>query len=179
MDGTHFDTVIRGLARQTSRRGALGGLLAGIAALGAATGAAALKGRNRRDRNRDGGDDEIPQVPGTQAGGVWDATIDICHFNFEDGGYNIITVSAPELPQYLERGDTLFIDCCEIANCGPLTCYTVTDCIEGACMYTTTGGASCDLGNGVFGVCGKDGVCVGAPAAPVAPVTTVEVAPVG
>ncbi len=177
MDGKQFDTLARAVTREASRR-RLFGALAG-AAMGLATGANALAAKKRKKKRGNAAPDEDPVIPGTQVGGVWDETIEICHFNFEDGSHRVMMVSAPSLPDYLALGDTLFIDCCVDVDCGPLPCTTAPSCIEGACMYEFTGGAPCDLGNGYSGVCDKGGTCVGSVTTDPAPLVTQDAAPVG
>jgi hypothetical protein len=98
--------------------------------------------------------------PGTLAGGIWDETIEICHFNAETGAYEVIPVPTPTVPEYLNAGDTLYIDCCITAECGALPCLTPSACIEGACAYDPVPGASCALEDGTTGVCDDDGDCV-------------------
>jgi hypothetical protein len=166
MDGTQLDRIARGIALETSRRGLLGGLLGGTLAVLFGTPALAVKRRKRRGRRdgsggTDGSETETMLPPGTLTGGVWEETLDICHFNAEKGRYEVIAVSTVSVPDYLNQGDTLFIDCCTDAECGVLPCLTPTGCIEGACAYDTVQGAPCALGDGTTGVCDADAVCVG------------------
>jgi hypothetical protein len=181
MDDKNFDTIARGLASETSRRQALAGALSGAIAL--VTGGSTFAARRKRKRRGDGNEDEALLVPGTQVGGVWDETIEICHFDWETGEHQVMAVSTPSLPEYLNLGDTLYIDCCVDTDCLPQRCLTPSGCIEGACMYDITEGASCVI-DGVEGVCDSEGSCI-AIAVPtpvtVAPVVTapVETVPVG
>jgi hypothetical protein len=186
MDGKEFDRMARGLTSQSPRRQIVGGLV-GVA-LAAITGstASAVKRRKRRDRGGDGSDGsaeatgEITLPPGTLAGGVWDETIEICHFDPEKGEYRVMPVPTVNIPDYLNAGDTLFIDCCIDADCTGMACFTSSGCIEGACAYDAVPGASCDLGDGTFGVCDADGVCVSSAVTTSAPVATGEApAPTG
>jgi hypothetical protein len=176
MDGKQFDRVARSLTRQAPRRRLVGGLLGGALAAISGTTASAVKRRKRRGRGGDGSDGaeeatgEVTLPPGTLAGGVWDETIQICHFDPERGEYRVIPVPTVTIPDYLNAGDTLFIDCCVDADCFGLACYTSSGCIEGACAYDPTPGVSCDRGDGTFGVCDDDGVCVSTVTA--APATT-------
>jgi hypothetical protein len=160
MDGTRFDSAARGLARARSRRAVLGGLLGAIAATSASS-TLAVKNRKRKGKGQggDGSEDEDVLALGTLAGGVWEASMEICHFNAETGGFERMLVSAPELPNYLNAGDTLYIDCCVDGDCQWQPCATPTGCIEGACMYEITAGVECALSDGLTGVCGKDGTC--------------------
>ncbi len=159
MDGKQLDSIARALARQTPRRTLFGGIIGGAFALFAGVTAAPAKRRSQRTR-RDGRDGEESIAPGTQVGGIWDSTIDICHFNAETGGYEVMAVSTPTLPDYLNQGDTLFIDCCVSADCKARPCMIPSGCIEGACMYDPAEGAPCDLGDGTTGVCDADAMCV-------------------
>lgn len=183
MDDTRFDAVARGLARAASRRSVLGGLLGAFAAASAPS-ALAVKNRKRKGKGQgqgqgqDGGD-ESALAPGTQVGGVWEASIEICHYDAERGSFEVMMVSAPDLPNYLNAGDTLYIDCCVDGDCRWQPCATPTGCIEGACMYEITTGAECALSDGLTGVCGKDGACQSTappPAEPVAVPTSQEAA---
>jgi hypothetical protein len=175
MDGRHFDTATRALARQTPRRLVLGGLLAAATALLTETDTRAVKPRRRRNRDGQGGDTDITLPPGTLTGGVWDESIEICHFDFGTGKYRIIAVPTPSVPNYLNQGHTLFIDCCVDTDCALRTCLIATGCIEGACAYDTTEGAACQTGEGVSGYCDDRARCV--PYTP--PTTTTVVTPMG
>jgi hypothetical protein len=171
MDGKQFDMM----AREMSRRRAIGSALGGAIALvtGSSVFAAKRNRRRRGDRN-----DEAPLVPGTQVGGVWDETIEICHFDWETGEHQVMAVSTPSLPEYLNLGDTLFIDCCVDPDCLPQRCLTPSGCIEGACMYDVTEGAGCVI-NGAQGYCDGDGNCIAVAVPTPVSVAPVEVVPVG
>jgi hypothetical protein len=163
MDGKQFDRIARDLTRETSRRTALGGLLGGALALALGGNAAsAIKRRRRRGRRGNDGVEttESALPPGTLAGGVWDETLQICHFDPESGKVKVIAVSTPSVPQYLNAGDTLFIDCCVDDECVALPCLTPTGCIQGACAYDKTEGAACALTDGTTGYCNSDAKCV-------------------
>ena len=169
MDGKRFDAAARGLAAVTSRRGAFGLVLGGIFA-GATTSAMAQNRRRRRRR----GDGEAAAAdetlaPGTLAGGIWEETIEVCRFDAE-GGYEIVAISPTAVPDHLNAGGTLYLDCCIDADCPPRVCLTATGCIEGACAYDNLEGQTCSLEDGSPGVCGDDGTCraTGVAPAPVA-----------
>ena len=122
MEDTRFDTVARSLARASSRRRVVGGVLG--AALAVLTGSSALanRGRFRRGRRGGRGQDETASASdvlpdGVLAGGVWEETIEMCHYDPETGGYRIVLVSAVAVPEQLARGDTLYIDCCAPTDC--------------------------------------------------------------
>lgn len=174
MDGTRFDAAARGLARAGSRRGLLASALGAIAAL-MTTSLLEAKRRTQNDRKSERAEDELPGIPGSQIGGIWEETIEICHYDAETGEIGITSVPLPSLPDYLNAGDTLYIDCCVDAECRPQECATPSGCIEGACMYDVTGGAPCVLTDGVTGFCAKDGTCVAG--APVEAAPYVEPAP--
>jgi hypothetical protein len=183
MESNEFDRLARSLTREAPRRALLGGLFGGV--LAAITGATA-SAVNRRKRKRRGGDGsdgseeatgEIELPPGTLAGGVWDETINICHFDPERGEYRVMAVPTVTIPDYLNAGDTLYIDCCVDADCVGLACFTSSGCIEGACAYDPVPGAACDLGDGTFGVCDQDGVCVASVTAPAPATDTTTPAP--
>jgi hypothetical protein len=167
MDGMRFDAVTRGLAAATSRRRALGLVLGGAFAAGSASAAMA---QNRRRRRRRGNGEAEPDAadlvpPGTLAGGIWEETIEVCRFDAE-GGYEVVAISPTEVPDHLNRGGTIFLDCCADTDCPPRVCLTASGCIEGACAYDNTEGAPCDPGDGTSGVCGDDGTCVSTGVAP-------------
>ena len=176
MDGRQFDDATRALAREAPRRLVLGGLLGTVAALLTGSATFAVRPRRGRDRDKRRGDDEITLPPGTLTGGVWDESIEICHFDFETGKYRIIAVATPAIPDYLNQGHTLFIDCCVDTDCAPRTCLIATGCIEGACAYDSTEGASCLTGEGLSGSCDDRARCV--PVA-VPTTTTTVVTPLG
>lgn len=169
MEETRFDTVARSLAqasaRARSRRSALGGLLGATFAVLTGSSALANRGRLRRGRRGGHGQDETAAesdvLPdGVLAGGVWEETLEMCHYDPETGGYHIVPVSTVAVPQQLARGDTLYIDCCVSSDCASTECLTATGCVSGACSFDIALNASCNLGNGVFGICRSDGVCV-------------------
>ena len=164
MDETRFDRLTRRLARAASRRRVLGGMLGGTFAL--VTGSSALAQRGRLRRRRDGrrGEDEPVSVEGAVlegvlAGGVFDASLNMCHFDPETGTYNVVPVSTIEVPDRLARGDTLYIDCCVASDCVWRPCLTLSGCFEGACAYDATVNAPCELGNGLMGICRSAAVC--------------------
>jgi hypothetical protein len=97
---------------------------------------------------------------GVLVGGVWEETLEMCHYDPETGGYRIVPVSTVEVPDRLSRGDTLFIDCCVYSDCFSTDCLTATSCVSGACSYDVAINAPCHLGNGVYGICRSDAVCV-------------------
>jgi hypothetical protein len=151
----------------------LGALLAGGVALLTAETTEAARRRKRKARDKTASTDDTDQTiqlpPGALAGGIWDETIDICHYNAETGGYDITAVSTVLVPNYLNAGDTLYIDCCTDAECGPLPCLAPTNCVQGACAYDVVEGAACALSDGSTGYCNSDAECV---APSYAPITT-------
>lgn len=173
MDHTRFDSLTRGLGRPAGRRKMLGALLAGGIAILATESTDAARRRKRKGRGNkssaDIPDQTVELPPGTLAGGIWDETIEICHYNAETGGYDVTAVSTVLVPNYLNAGDTLYIDCCTDAECGPLPCLEPTSCVQGACAYDVVEGAPCALTNGSTGYCNSDAECV---APTYAPVTT-------
>ncbi len=173
MDHSRFDDLTRGLGKPTGRRHMLGALLAGGLAVFAAESTHAARRRKRKSRGKnapsDNSDQTVQLPPGTLAGGIWDETIEICHYNAETGGYDVTAVSTVLVPNYLNAGDTLFIDCCTDAECGPLPCLAPTSCVQGACAYDVVEGEACALSNGSTGYCNSDAECV---APTYAPVTT-------
>lgn len=180
MDGKQLDTIARGLARDMPRRGFLAGLLVGALSLVPGEPAAAVRRRNRRRRRSDpdeaeAGVEELPVPPGVLTGGIWDETMEICHFEPGTGEYSRILVPTTTIPQYLNQGDTLYIDCCVFADCSSLPCFAPTSCIEGACAYDPVPGDSCALVDGTTGICDSDGQCVSSYAP--APVSDTEYVP--
>lgn len=172
MDGKRFDAATRGLAAATSRRSALGLVLGGIVAAGTTN---SVKAQNRRRRRRRGDGEAAPAdetliPPGTLAGGIWEETIEVCEFDFETGEYDIVAISPTAVPDHLNGGGTLYLDCCIDADCPPRVCLTASGCIEGACAYDNLEGTTCYLDDGAPGVCGDDGACRATGAAP-APVS--------
>jgi hypothetical protein len=165
MEDTRFDTIARNLAQATSRRRAIGGVLGATFAMLMGQSALAKRGRIRRGRRGGHGQDDTTtasDVPleGVVASGVWEETLDMCHYDPETGGYRIVPVSTVEVPDRLNRGDTLYIDCCVFTDCVSTECLTAKECVSGACSFDVAVNASCDLGNGVFGICRSDAVCV-------------------
>src|SRR5829696_1671700 len=137
MDDKHFDTVARGMVRLSSRRGALGGLLGAVLAV-AGSSAMANRGRLRRANRGGRGQDETATASdylpaGVLVGGVWEETIEMCHYDPETGGYRIVPVSTIAVPEQLQRGDTLYIDCCVSTECTSSDCWTAKGCVSGAC----------------------------------------------
>jgi hypothetical protein len=153
------------LAGLSSRRRVLGGVLGTALTLSVGSSAIAGRGRTRRARRGNRGQDEtvtasdyLPE--GALVGGVWAETLEMCHFDPETGGYRIVPVSTVAVPEQLNRGDTLYIDCCVDTDCTSTECLTATGCVEGACAYDVALNASCSLGNGAYGICRSDAVCV-------------------
>ena len=175
MDHARFDDLTRGLGERTGRRRLLGVLLAGGLAIVSTDATDAVRQRKRKSRKKgadtstDNSDQTIELPPGTLTGGIWDETIDICHYNAETGGFDITSVSTVLVPNYLNAGDTLYIDCCTDAECGPLPCLAPTNCVQGACAYDVDEGSACALSDGSTGYCNSDAECV---APTYAPVTT-------
>ena len=160
-----FDTVARSLARLSSRRHVLGGVVGTALTLLAGSSAMANRGKNRRAGRIGRGQDEtvtasdvLPE--GVLVGGVWEETLEMCHYDPQTGGYRIVPVSTIAVPEQLARGDTLYIDCCVFTDCTSTDCLKATDCISGACSYDVALNAPCHLGNNVFGICRSDAVCV-------------------
>jgi hypothetical protein len=165
MDEKRFDTMARGMARHTSRRGVLGGVFGAALTLVGGSSAMAIRGRLRRANRGGRGQDETATASdylpeGVLAGGVWEETIEMCHYDPETGGYRIVPVSTIAVPEQLQRGDTLYIDCCVSTECTSTDCWTATGCVSGACSFDVALNAPCNLGNGVYGICRSDAVCV-------------------
>lgn len=165
MDETRFDTVARNLARLSSRRGVLGGVLGAALTLTAGSSATAIRGRLRRANRGGRGQNETATASdylpdGVLVGGVWEETIEMCHYDPATGGYRIVPVSTIAVPEQLERGDTLYIDCCVSTDCTSTDCWIATGCVSGACSFDVALNAPCNLGNGVYGICRSDAVCV-------------------
>ncbi len=165
MDENRFDAIARGLARLSSRRRMLGGVLGGTLSLLAGPSVIANRGKIRRARRGGRGQEEtacasdvLPE--GVLAGGVWEETLEMCHYDPETGGHRIVPVRTVEVPDRLSRGDTLYIDCCVYSDCFSTDCLTATGCVSGACSYDVAINAPCHLGNGVYGICRSDAVCV-------------------
>jgi hypothetical protein len=149
----------------------LAGVLGGMLALTTGQAALANRGKTRRGKYKRGGRDgqgesaAVSDVYGTLpegvlVGGVWDETIEMCHYDTELGDYRVVPISTVAVPEYLALGDTLYIDCCVDTDCGWRPCLTSTGCISGACAYDATVNAPCDLGDGTQGICRNDAVCV-------------------
>jgi hypothetical protein len=165
MEDTRFDTVARSLARASSRRRALGGVLGATFAMLTGSSAFANRGRIRRARRGGHGQEETATASdvlpeGVLVGGVWEETLEMCHYDPETGGYRIVPVSTVAVPERLSRGDTLYIDCCVFTDCASTDCLTATGCVSGACSFDVALNAPCHLGNGVYGICRSDAVCV-------------------
>jgi hypothetical protein len=171
MDETRFDTIARGLARLPasasagSRRRVLGGLLGGTLTVLTGSSALAQRGKIRRAKRGGRGQDETAAATdvlpdGVLVGGVWEETLEMCHYDAETGGYRIVPVSTIAVPERLSRGDTLYIDCCVSTECTSTECWTAKGCVSGACSYDVALNAPCHLGNGVYGICRSDAVCV-------------------
>jgi hypothetical protein len=160
MDGRQFDVIARGIAGPTPRRRLLGGTLVG--ALAALSGGAvfAAKDRKKKGGNKNSDQSETDLPPGTLSGGIWDKTMQICHFDPDAGAYKVIAVPMTTVSDYFNQGDTPYVDCCDSSECGILPCLSPTGCIEGACMYDPVPDEACALEDGTTGVCDKDGVCV-------------------
>ena len=164
MDETRFDTLARNLVRLSSRRRVLGGVLGTALTLLTGSSVVASRGKIRRGRRSQGQEetaattDVLPD--GILAGGVFEETIEMCHFDQETGGYRIVPVSTVAVPEQLARGDTLYIDCCVSTDCASTECMTATGCVSGACAFDIALNAPCNLGNGVNGICRSDAVCV-------------------
>lgn len=171
MDNTRFDALTRGMVQPAARRQLLTALLGGGLALLAGMPADAARRRKRKARGNEVAANDTDQTlqlpPGTLAGGIWDETIDICHYNAETGGYDVIPVSTVLVPNYLNAGDTLFIDCCTDAECVALPCLEPTSCVQGACAYDVVEGAACALSDGSTGYCNSNAECVVTTYAPV------------
>ena len=165
MDEKQFDTIARGLARLASRRRVVGGVLGGALTLLTGPSAIAIRGKLRRANRGGHGQDETDTASdvlpeGILAGGVWEETIEMCHYDPETGGYRIVPVSTVAVPEQLARGDTMYIDCCVSTECTSTDCLTATGCVSGACSFDIALNAPCHLGNGVYGICRSDAVCV-------------------
>ena len=165
MDEQRFDTMARDLARLSSRRRVLGGVFGTALSLLSGSSAMADRGKIRRGRRGGRGQDEsatesdvLPE--GALVGGVWEETIDMCHYDPETGGYRVVPVSTIAVPEQLAQGNTLYIDCCVSIDCTSTDCMTATGCVSGACAFDIALNAQCNLGNGVYGICRSDGVCV-------------------
>ena len=165
MNEKQFDTIARGLARLASRRRVVGGVLGGALTLLTGPSAIAIRGKlrrgNRGGREQDETDTASDVLPeGVLAGGVWEETLEMCHYDPETGGYRIVPVSTVAVPEQLARGDTMYIDCCVSTDCTSTDCLTATGCVSGACSFDVALNAPCHLGNGVFGICRSDAMCV-------------------
>ena len=171
MEDTRFDTVARSLARASasattrSRRRVVGGVLGATFAVLTGSSALANRGRFRRGRRGGHGQDETASASdvlpdGVLAGGVWEETIEMCHYDPESGGYRIVPVSTVAVPEQLNRGDTLYIDCCVSTDCSSTECLTAKGCVSGACSYKVALNAPCTLETGSLGICRSDAICV-------------------
>ena len=160
-----FDMIARGLAQLSSRRRVLGGVLGGTLTLVTGPSAIANRGKIRRARRGPHGQEETATTSdvlpeGVLVGGVWEETLEMCHYDPATGGYRIVPVSTIVVPERLSQGDTLYIDCCVFTDCASTDCLTATDCVSGACAFDVALNAPCNLGNGVSGICRSDAVCV-------------------
>jgi hypothetical protein len=165
MEDTRFDTMARGLARLSSRRRALGGVLGSAFTVLTGSSAIANRGKIRRAKRGGHGQDETATASdvlpeGVLVGGVWEETLEMCHYDPEIGGYRVVPVSTVAVPEQLARGDTLYIDCCVYSDCFSTDCLTAKDCVSGACSFDVALNAPCSLGNGAYGICRSDAVCV-------------------
>jgi hypothetical protein len=165
MNENQFDTMARGLARLASRRRVVGGVLGGALTLLTGPSAIAIRGKLRRGNRGGHGQDETATASdmlpeGVLAGGVWEETIEMCHYDPETGGYRIVPVSTVAVPEQLNRGDTLYIDCCVSTDCASTDCLTATGCVSGACSFDVALNAPCILENGAYGICRSDAICV-------------------
>jgi hypothetical protein len=165
MDETRFDTLARNLVRLSSRRRVLGGVLG--TALTLLTGSSVVANRGKVRRGRRGSREQAETAATTDvlpegilAGGVFEETLEMCHFDPETGGYRIVPVSTVAVPEQLARGDTLYIDCCVDTDCTSTECLTATGCVSGACSFDVALNAQCTLETGALGICRSDGVCV-------------------
>src|SRR4051794_29379323 len=104
MEGKRFDSVARGLARQRSRRGIFGAL--GGGALAMVLGRTPLAAKKKHNHDSSDSSASTAPNPGTQVGGIWDETIAICHWDPESGDVQVMDVSMPTVPEYLNAGDT-------------------------------------------------------------------------
>jgi hypothetical protein len=170
MDHTRFDSLTRNLGRPSGRRQMLGAFLAGGLAILAGESTEAARRRKRKGRRKkaaaDSPDQTIELPPGTLSGGIWDEMIEICHYNAETGRYEVTAVNTVTVPNYLNSGDTLYIDCCTDDECRPLPCLEPTSCVQGACAYEVTEGAPCALSTGGTGYCNSHAECVAPTYAP-------------
>src|SRR5215216_656106 len=158
-------TIARELARLASRRRLLGGVLGGTLTLLIGPSAIANRGKLRRARRSGQGQDETATASdvlpeGVLAGGVWEETLEMCHYGPETGGYRVVPVSTVAVPEQLARGDTLHIDCCVSTDCFSTDCLTATGCVSGSCSFDVALNAPCILENGAYGICRSDAICV-------------------
>lgn len=177
MDDFRFDQLVRGIGLGTSRRGVLGILGGGaLVAIERSSSEAVRRRRRKRKEDSDAADagvEELPYPTDALTGGIWEETMEICHFDYETGEYSRMPVPTTMLPNFLNSGDTLYIDCCVDNECGYLPCYVPTGCIQGACAYDADVGASCALGDGSTGVCNSDARCVSGYSSAPAPESTI------
>ncbi len=171
MEDTRFDTMARSLARAStratakSRRRVVGGVLGTALAVLMGSSALANRGRFRRGRRGGHGQDETASASdvlpdGVLAGGVWEETIEMCHYDPESGGHRIVLVSPVAVPEQLARGDSLYIDCCVSTDCSSTECLKAKGCVSGACSFDVALNAPCTLENGAQGICRSDAACV-------------------
>jgi hypothetical protein len=160
-----FDTIARSLAQHSSRRRVLGGVLGSTLAVLTGSSISANRGKLRRARRGPHGQEETTTTSdvlpeGVLVGGVWEETLEMCHYDPATGGYDIVPVSTVVVPERLSQGDTLYIDCCVFTDCASTDCLTATGCVSGACAFDVALNAPCNLDNGVSGICRSDAVCV-------------------
>jgi hypothetical protein len=143
----------------------LSGVLGGTFAVLAGSSSLANRGKLRRARRGGQGQaetatasDVLPE--GVLVGGIWEETLQMCHYDPQTGGYRIVPVSTIAVPERLSLGDTLYIDCCVFSDCASTDCFIAKSCISGACSYDVALNATCHLGNNEFGICRSDAVCV-------------------
>jgi hypothetical protein len=166
MDEKRFDTLARSLApRHSSRRHVLGGVLGTAVTLLAGSSAMASRGKVRRAKRGNHGQDETATASDVLpdevlVGSVLEETIEMCHYDPETARYRIVLASSVAVPERLSRGDTLYIDCCDPADCTSTDCLTATGCVSGACDFKVALNAPCHLEKDVFGICRSDAVCV-------------------
>src|SRR5215213_9311665 len=165
MNEKQFDTIARGLARLASRRLVVGGVLGGALTLLTGPSAIAIRGKLRRGNRGGHGQDETATASdmlpeGILTGGVWEETLEMCHYDPETGGYRIVPVSTIAVPERLSQGDTVYIDCCASTDCTSTECLTAAGCVSGACNFHVAINAQCTLETGALGICRSDGVCV-------------------
>lgn len=148
MDDKRFDTITRGLTRDTSRRRVVGGVLAGAMAL--LTGATALEAKP-------GGIGKGNKGGAGKGRGKTKAKI--CHFREETGDYKVLTLGAPGAENHLKNHeeDAPYVDCCPGDTCPPRECSAGSCDATGTCTYVVTEGALCQNDTGT---CDALGACI-------------------